>query len=223
MSTKTSTINLCNLKKETEIVNDFRYEVSNVEEKVDKDINMIKIVDKYKNRLIKIPNSGELVGLYVKKDPKHIRHLVLRIDFNKTILENFRYLLKRKSVKQNFFKKTIKKSVRVDNDIYSALMKTTKADIVKFDEKHVSTFVRKTILDQFKTKNIDLIATRNFTHKITIHFIKEEYDYIHQIIKDFKAKGIKYITFSLLARSILYKTLNLVENELSQVTNKKVA
>lgn len=223
MSAKTRTIDLRNLKEETELVNDFCYEVSNVEEKVDKDINMIKIVDKYKNRLIKIPNSGELVGLYVKKDPKHIRHLVLRIDFNKTILENFKYLLNRKSVEQNFFNKTIKKSVRVDNDIYSALMKTTKADIVKFDEKHVSTFVRKTILDKFKTKNIEVISTRDFRHKITIHFAEEEYDCINQIMKDFKTRGLRYITFSLLVRSILYKTLNLVENELSQVIDKNVA
>lgn len=184
---------------------------------------MIKIVDKYKNRIIRIPNFGELVDLYVKKDPKHIKHTVLRIDFNETILENFKYLLNRKSVEQNFFNKTIKKSVRVDNDIYSALMKTTKADIVKFDEKHVSTFVRKTILDKFKTKNIEVISTRDFRHKITIHFAEEEYDCINQIMKDFKTRGLRYITFSLLVRSILYKTLNLVENELSQVIDKNVA
>lgn len=99
----------------------------------------------------------------------------------------------------------VKKSVRVGNDIYNALLEFTNND-----KQYVSKIINSAVLNEITTKQIDLFDDKWFRYKITVYFTQIQYRQIQNILKELKNKGLKKVTFSSLVRGILYKRLGIV-------------
>lgn len=99
----------------------------------------------------------------------------------------------------------VKKSVRVNDDIYNVLCKITEND-----EKVFTKIISTAVLKEISAKQVDIFIDKWFRHKITVYFTQKEYRQIKKVLKEIKSKGLKDVTFSSLVRSILYKRLGIV-------------
>lgn len=148
---------------------------------------------------------------------RHFKHFNL-IDFNVTKSGEI-FLAKRVRLRSNKFKKFItgfllnrdnlkslvKKSVRVDEDLYSALCDETHNNKIFFTKT-----ISEAVLNTISTGQIDLIDAKWFSHKITVYFTQEENKRIEEVLTEIRNKKIKGVTYSKLVRSILYKRLGIV-------------
>ncbi|MCM1264755.1 MAG: hypothetical protein NC200_01030 [Candidatus Gastranaerophilales bacterium] len=100
----------------------------------------------------------------------------------------------------------VKKSVRVDNDIYHALR-----EVAHNDKTFITKKINSAVMNKISTGEIDLIKAKWFSHKITVYFTNGEYRRVEKVIKKLKDIKIKGITFSSIVRSILYESLGLVQ------------
>lgn len=148
----------------------------------------------------------KLVDYYTKR--KKERFLAYRVQCNisnisiiQAIKNIVNLKLHRNKIDSN---KIIKKSVRIDQDIYENLLRKIYNDEICFSKT-----VRGIVSSEISVKEIDLIKAKGFSRKITVYYTEEQYKYIKQVINSIKSKGLKWITFSSLARSILYKRLGL--------------
>lgn len=99
----------------------------------------------------------------------------------------------------------VKKSVRVDSDIYNALCRITHQNKTFFTK-----IINTAILNEISTRQFDIIYTERFKHKITVYFSQKEYYQVQQILLRLKKIGLYNLTFSKLVRSILYKHFDVV-------------
>lgn len=143
----------------------------------------------------------ELVDYYVKESGK--RFLAKRVRLRNGRFTRFGQRFFRLKVDLN---NLVKKSVRVDSDMYNALH-----TIARDDEAFLSKIINSAVIDEISTEQIDLIDAKWFKHKITVYFTQEEYRRVQDVLNKLKNRKIKGVTFSSLVRSVLYKSLGLVQ------------
>ena len=89
-------------------------------------------------------------------------------------------------------------------------------------------FGKGSISEKFNTpmlygNKLDLIPTHKFAHRITIHFSLYEHIYLQTIVYELKQKGLDWVNFSVVVRSILYEALGLVtEYRISHRSTKQL-
>ncbi|MGN1153269.1 MAG: hypothetical protein ACI4S3_04510 [Candidatus Gastranaerophilaceae bacterium] len=157
--------------------------------------------------MIKTYNSAErqagtrLVGFNIIKSGK--RFLAKRVRLRNDIFSRLRQRFFRQKAESN---NLVKKSVRVDSDIFNALLK-----VAHNDEKFFTKIINSAVVNEISTKQIDLIKARWFKHKVTVYFTQDEYRRVQDVLNELRSRKITSVTFSSLVRSILYKHLGVVQ------------
>ena len=157
--------------------------------------------------MIKTYNSAErqagtrLVEFNVMESEK--RFLAKRVRLRNDIFSRLRQRFFRQKVDSS---NLVKKSVRVDSDIFNALLK-----VAHNDEKFFTKIINSAVVNEISTKQIDLIKARWFKHKVTVYFTQDEYRRVQDVLNELRSRKITSVTFSSLVRSILYKHLGVVQ------------
>ncbi len=157
--------------------------------------------------MIKTYNSAEkhagtrLVGFNIIKSGK--RFLAKRVRLRNDIFSRLRQRFFRQKAESN---NLVKKSVRVDSDIFKALL-----NVARNDEAFFTKIINSAVANQISTEQIDLIDARCFEHKVTVYFTQEEYRRVQDVLNELRSRRITGVTFSSLVRSILYKHLGIVQ------------
>lgn len=183
-------------------------------------MNLLKDRFQYAYMLERKGSQAELVTLHINDgNPRMGRFIRVSLQKHNKILKLMQNTIKPLFLPHNTktSNKLVKKCVRIDEDLFHALCRE-----VDCNESYISRTVSNTVLNQIKNRVIDVIETKKFKYRITIHFTKDQYKLIRQTINEIKAQGLKRITFSLLVRSILYKQFKLVTNIKKEV-NSNVA
>ena len=169
--------------------------------------------------MIKTYNSAErqagtrLVGFNIIKSGK--RFLAKRVRLRNNIFSRLRQRFFRQKAESN---NLVQKSVRVDSDIFNALLK-----VAHNDEKFFTKIINSAVVNEISTKQIDLIKARWFKHKVTVYFTQDEYRRVQDVLNELRSRKITSVTFSSLVRSILYKHLGIViETSVIERLNKEV-
>lgn len=132
----------------------------------------------------------------------------LRNSILSRLIPNF---LRRRVMSNNL----IKKSVRVDYEMYNLLFR-----IARGNKKFLTNIINSAVIEKFSTREIDLIDARLFKKKITVYFTQKEYRQVQDVLDELKDRKIKGVTFSSLVRSILYKSLGIVMEAPDYAENK---
>lgn len=170
---------------------------------------MIKAQPKYSRKLAQV----DLVEFIVRESGK--RFLAKRVRLRNNIFSRLRLRFFRQKAESN---NLVKKSVRVDSDIFNALLK-----VAHNDEKFFTKIINSAVVNEISTKQIDLIKARWFKHKVTVYFTQDEYRRVHNVLNELRERRITGVTFSSLVRSILYKHLGIViETSVIERLNKEV-
>ena len=143
----------------------------------------------------------DLVDFTVKQSGK--RFLAKRVRLRNDIFSRLRQRFFRQKAESN---NLVKKSVRVDSDIFNALLK-----VAHNDEKFFTKIINSAVVNEISTKQIDLIKARWFKHKVTVYFTQDEYRRVQDVLNELRSRKITSVTFSSLVRSILYKHLGVVQ------------
>ena len=155
----------------------------------------------------------DLVDFTVKQSGK--RFLAKRVRLRNDIFSRLRQRFFRQKAESN---NLVKKSVRVDSDIFNALLK-----VAHNDEKFFTKIINSAVVNEISTKQIDLIKARWFKHKVTVYFTQDEYRRVQDVLNELRSRKITGVTFSSLVRSILYKHLGIViETSVIERLNKEV-
>ena len=155
----------------------------------------------------------DLVDFTVKQSGENF--LARRVRLRNDIFTRLRLRFFRQRVDSN---NLVKKSVRVDSDIFNALLK-----VAHNDEKFFTKIINSTVVNEISTRQIDLIKARWFKHKVTVYFTQEEYRRVQDVLNELRSRRITGVTFSSLIRSILYKHLGIViETSVIERLNKEV-
>ena len=118
---------------------------------------------------------------------------------------------------------SIKKTVRIDDDLYRALFNEA---FFNEDNGEVSfnKLINNSVLKRLESREINLLDAQSFTHRITIHFSLEDYLCIQNTVYYLKEIiGLKWITFSLVVRSMLYESFHLVREVYNPVLLKDLS
>ena len=142
----------------------------------------------------------DLVDFTVKQSGK--RFLAKRVRLRNDIFSRLRQRFFRQKVDSS---NLVKKSVRVDSDIFNTLF-----NVVRNDEEFFTEIINSAVVNEISTGKIDLIDARWFKHKITVYFTQEEYRRVQDVLNELRSRRITGVTFSSLVRSILYKHLGIV-------------
>ncbi len=154
-----------------------------------------------------------LIEFNVRESGK--RFLATRVQLRDNIFTRLRLRFFRQRVDSN---NLVKKSVRVDSDIFNALLK-----VAHNDEKFFTKIINSAVVNEISTRQIDLIKARWFKHKVTVYFTQDEYRRVQNVLNELREKRITGVTFSSLVRSILYKHLGIViETSVIERLNKEV-
>ncbi len=119
--------------------------------------------------MIKTYNSAErqagtrLVGFNIIKSGK--RFQAKRVRLRNNIFSRLRQRLFRQRVDSS---NLVKKSVRVDSDIYNTLF-----NVAHNDEEFFTKIINSAVINEISTGQIDLINARCFKHKVTVYFDSE--------------------------------------------------
>ena len=155
----------------------------------------------------------DLVDFTVKQSGK--RFLAKRVRLRNDIFSRLRQRFFRQKVDSS---NLVKKSVRVDSDIFNTLF-----NVVRNDEEFFTEIINSAVVNEISTGKIDLIDARWFKHKITVYFTQEEYRRVQDVLNELRSRRITGVTFSSLVRSILYKHLGIViETSVIERLNKEV-
>lgn len=155
----------------------------------------------------------DLVDFTVKQSGE--KFLARRVRLRNDIFRRLRLRFFRQKAESN---NLVKKSVRVDSDIFNALLK-----VAHNDEKFFTKIINSAVVNEISTKQIDLIKARWFKHKVTVYFTQEEYRRVQDVLEQLRNSGLRGVTFSSLVRSILYKHLLIViEASVIERLNKEV-
>ena len=154
-----------------------------------------------------------LIEFNVRESGK--RFLAKRVRLRNNIFSRLRLRFFRQKAESN---NLVKKSVRVDSDIFNALLK-----VAHNDEKFFTKIINSAVVNEISTKQIDLIKARWFKHKVTVYFTQDEYRRVQDVLNELRSRKITSVTFSSLVRSILYKHLGIViETSVIERLNKEV-
>lgn len=154
-----------------------------------------------------------LIEFNVRESGK--RFLAKRVRLRNNIFSRLRLRFFRQKAESN---NLVKKSVRVDSDIFNALLK-----VAHNDEKFFTKIINSAVVNEISTKQIDLIKARWFKHKVTVYFTQDEYRRVQNVLNELRERRITGVTFSSLVRSILYKHLGIViETSVIERLNKEV-
>ena len=161
---------------------------------------MIIIPNKDLNNVKRHFENYDLVDFKVKKFGKRFlaKRVILTNDLLAQQMPNF---LHNNAISNNL----VKKSVRVDRDIFNALL-----NVAHNDEEFFTKIINSAVLKEISTGQIDLINAKWFRHKITVYFTQEEYRSVQNVLNELRERRIIGVTFSSLVRSILYKTFGLI-------------
>ena len=157
--------------------------------------------------MIKTYNSAErqagtrLVEFNVMESEK--RFLAKRVRLRNDIFSRLRQRFFRQKVDSS---NLVKKSVRVDSDIFKALL-----NVARNDKEFFTKIINSAVVNEIPTGQIDLINARWFRHKVTVYFTQEEYRRVQDVLEQLRNSGLRGVTFSSLVRSILYKHLGIVQ------------
>ena len=155
----------------------------------------------------------KLIEFNVRKSGK--RFLATRVQLRDNIFRRLRLRFFRQKAESN---NLVKKSVRVDSDIFNALLK-----VAHNDEKFFTKIINSAVVNEISIGQIDLIDARCFKHKVTVYFTQEEYRRVQDVLEQLRNSGLRGVTFSSLVRSILYKHLLIViEASVIERLNKEV-
>ena len=143
----------------------------------------------------------DLVDFTVKQSGK--RFLAKRVRLRNDIFSRLRQRFFRQKVDSS---NLVKKSVRVDSDIFNTLF-----NVVRNDEEFFTEIINSAVVNEISTKQIDLIKARWFKHKVTVYFTQDEYRRVQDVLNELRSRKITSVTFSSLVRSILYKHLGVVQ------------
>lgn len=156
----------------------------------------------------------DLVDFTVKQSGK--RFLAKRVRLRNDIFSRLRQRFFRQKVDSS---NLVKKSVRVDDDIYDILF-----NFASNNDKEVFTkIINSAVVNEISTEQIDLIDARCFKHKVTVYFTQEEYRRVQDVLNELRSRKITGVTFSSLVRSILYESLGIViETSVIERLNKEV-
>lgn len=155
----------------------------------------------------------KLIEFNVRESRK--RFLATRVQLRDNIFRRLRLRFFRQKAESN---NLVKKSVRVDSDIFKALL-----NVARNDEAFFTTIINSAVANQISTEQIDLIDARCFEHKVTVYFTQEEYRRVQDVLNELRSRRITGVTFSSLVRSILYKHLGIViETSVIERLNKEV-
>lgn len=100
---------------------------------------------------------------------------------------------------------SVKATVRIDDNLFQTLSELAGELNASFNMSIRN--IGNAVINMGK---IYLLPTKNFSHRITIHFSVDEYCLIQEIVHKLKRNGLKWVTFSLVVRSILYEALVVV-------------
>ena len=154
-----------------------------------------------------------LIEFNVRESGK--RFLAKRVRLRNNIFSRLRLRFFRQKAESN---NLVKKSVRVDSDIFNALLK-----VAHNDEKFFTKIINSAVVNEISTKQIDLIKARWFKHKVTVYFTQDEYRRVQDVLNELRSRKITSVTFSSLVRSTLYKHLLIViEASVIERLNKEV-
>ncbi len=142
----------------------------------------------------------DLVDFNVSESGK--RFLATRVQLRDNIFRRLRLRFFRQKAESN---NLVKKSVRVDSDIFKVLL-----NVARNDEAFFTKIINSAVSNQISTEQIDLIDARCFKHKVTVYFTQEEYRRVQDVLEQLRNIGLRGVTFSSLVRSILYKHLGIV-------------
>lgn len=158
---------------------------------------MIKSQSKHNIRLA----QGEIIEFVEGKSEK--RFLALRVRLRNNIFRRLRQRFFRQKAKSN---NLVKKSVRVDDEIYNILFNLASNN----DKEFFTKIINSAVVNKISTEQIDLIDARCFKHKVTVYFTQEEYRRVQDVLEQLRNIGLRGVTFSSLVRSTLYKYLLIV-------------
>ena len=144
----------------------------------------------------------DLVDFNVSESGK--RFLATRVQLRDNIFRRLRLRFFRQRVDSN---NLVKKSVRVDDDIYDILFNLANNN----DKEFFTKIINSAVVNEISTGKIDLINARWFKHKITVYFTQEEYRRAQDVLNELRGRRSTGVTFSSLVRSILYKHLGVVQ------------
>lgn len=159
---------------------------------------MIKSQSKHNRRLVQV----DLVEFIVRKSGN--RFLAKRVRLRNNIFTRFREMFLRNRAN---LKALVKKSVRVDDDIYDILFNLANNN----DKEFFTKIINSAVVNKISTEQVDLIDARCFKHKVTVYFTQEEYRRVQDVLNELRSRKITGVTFSSLVRSILYKHLGVVQ------------
>lgn len=142
----------------------------------------------------------DLVDFNVSESGK--RFLATRVQLRDNIFRRLRLRFFRQKAESN---NLVKKSVRVDSDIFKVLL-----NVARNDEAFFTKIINSAVSNQISTEQIDLIDARCFKHKVTVYFTQEEYRRVQDVLEQLRNIGLRGVTFSSLVRSILYKHLGVI-------------
>mgnify|MGYP002626516071 CR=1 FL=1 len=131
------------------------------------------------------------------------RFLAKRVRLRNDIFSRLRQRFFRQKAESN---NLVKKSVRVDDDIYDILFNLASNN----DKEFFTKIINSAVVNEISTGKIDLIDARCFKHKVTVYFTQEEYRRVQDVLNELRDRRITGVTFSSLVRSILYKHLGIV-------------
>ena len=171
---------------------------------------MIKAQPKYSRKLAQV----DLVEFIVRESGK--RFLAKRVRLKNDIFSRLRQRFFRQKAESN---NLVKKSVRVDDKIYSILFNLARNN----DKEFFTKIINSAVANQISTEQIDLIDARCFKHKVTVYFTQEEYRRVQDVLEQLRNSSLRGVTFSSLVRSTLYKHLLIViEASVIERLNKEV-
>ena len=174
---------------------------------------MIIIPNKDLNSAERHYKQYDLVDFNVRKSGE--RFQAKRVSLKNDIFSRLRQRFFRQKAESN---NLVKKSVRVDSDIFNTLF-----NVVRNDEEFFTEIINSAVVNEISTGKIDLIDARWFKHKITVYFTQDEYRRVQDVLNELLSRKITGVTFSSLVRSILYKHLGVViEASVIERLNKEV-
>ena len=105
---------------------------------------------------------------------------------------------------------SVKKTVRIDDDLYRAIFNEA---FFNEDNGEVpfNKLINNSVLKRLESRVINLIPTRTFSHRITLRFTINDYNRIQDLVyylRDIEKLG--WVSFSLVIRSMLYESFDLV-------------
>ena len=155
------------------------------------------------------------VSLFTNDETSRVyRGVRANLDSNECLIQEiltfFNSCFNNSKVKANIIKKTVRIDDELSRALYSEAHFNSDSGEISFNKLVKGSISEKINTPMLYGNKLDLIPTHKFAHRITIHFSLHEHIYLQTIVYELKQKGLDWVNFSVVVRSILYEALGLI-------------